>query len=106
MNLWFVAALILLFNFPFGYWRANVKKFSLQWALAIHVPVPFVILLRFVSGIGFAFVTYPVLVGAFFTGQFIGAKFHTWREKNEKVPLTSCLVCDIFRTAELNTDNK
>jgi hypothetical protein len=33
---------------------------------------PFVILLRIVSGLGWHLVSFPVLVGAFFIGQFLG----------------------------------
>jgi hypothetical protein len=73
MTLFYVAVTVLLLNVPFGYWRAGVRKFSLSWALAIHLPIPLVILLRLNTGIGFHFVTYPVLVGAFFAGQQVGA---------------------------------
>ncbi len=75
MKITLVAIAVLLLNLPFGYWRSKVKKFSLQWFLAIHIPVPFVILLRIYSNIGFEIYTYPVLVGSFFLGQFIGARF-------------------------------
>jgi len=70
--LWTVALIVLVVNLPFGYWRAGVRKFSLPWVLAVHVPVPIVIGLRFASGLGWRFVTFPVLIGAFFTGQFLG----------------------------------
>lgn len=102
MSLWLVAVSVLFFNLPFGYWRANVRKFSLQWALAIHVPVPFIILLRFESGIGFAFITYPVLVSAFFLGQYIGKKFFLWWKNNRYEEATSCMVCDLYRYTSLS----
>ena len=104
MKLIEAAVLILFLNLPFGYWRDNVKKFSLQWILAIHVPVPVVIALRFILGLGFAFITYPVLVGAFFLGQFIGAKIHTRRLKNSYFPVSSCLVCDLFKVPNSKKD--
>lgn len=72
MNLWTVAAIVFLVNLPFGFWRATVPKFSRQWILAIHLPVPIVIALRIFSGLGWAFITFPVLIGAFFLGQFLG----------------------------------
>jgi hypothetical protein len=72
LNLWTVAVLVLLVNLPFGYWRSGVRKFSLQWFLAVHLPVPLVIGLRLVSGLGFQLATFPVIVGAFFAGQFLG----------------------------------
>ncbi len=97
MRLFEVGLLVFLFNVPFGYWRSNVKKFSLQWILAIHLPVPIVVALRFLSGIGFAFITYPVLVAAFFMGQFAGAKLQLWWKNNLQTPASSCLPCDLFR---------
>jgi len=72
--LWTVAALVFVLNIPFGYWRARVRKFSLQWILAIHLPVPLVIAFRVLWGLGWQFVTFPVLIGAFFLGQFAGGR--------------------------------
>ncbi|MCL5030053.1 MAG: hypothetical protein M1480_13650 [Bacteroidetes bacterium] len=97
MRIFEVAVIVFLFNVPFGYWRANVKKFSLQWVLAIHIPVPVVVALRFLSGIGFAFITYPILVGSFFLGQFAGAKIHNWWLRNLNSSASSCLPCDIIK---------
>lgn len=74
MVLWIVAALVFAVNIPFGYWRARVRKFSPQWILAIHLPVPLVISLRVLSGLGWQFITFPVLIGAFFLGQFTGGR--------------------------------
>jgi hypothetical protein len=96
MKLLYISLIVFVLNIPFGYWRSNVRKFSLQWILAIHIPVPFVIALRFLSGLGFQFVTYPALVGGFFAGQFLGSKIHFWRRESLKIPLTSCLICDLY----------
>jgi hypothetical protein len=74
MKLWGIAVLVFLLNIPFGYWRASVRKFSWQWALAIHLPVPVVIALRIFSGLGWQLLSFPVLIGAFFLGQFCGGK--------------------------------
>jgi len=79
MALLLVAFAVFLLNVPFGIWRAGVRKFSLQWALAIHLPIPFVVLLRLNSGIGFHWTTYPVLVAAFFGGQFVGSRMQRGR---------------------------
>jgi len=75
MTLWIVATIVFLLNLPFGYWRARVPKFSLQWILAVHLPVPFVIACRIFSGLGWHFITFPVMIGAFFCGQFVGGRF-------------------------------
>jgi len=101
MNLWIVALIVFVFNIPFGYWRANTKKFSLQWVLAIHLPVPVVIALRFLSGLGFQFITYPVLVSAFFGGQIFGKYLNKILSKNKNLKLSSCLVCDIVKNYQV-----
>jgi len=71
-SLWAVAAAVLVVNLPFGFWRASVPRFSRSWLLAVHVPVPIVVALRLLSGLGFQLYTFPVMVGAFFGGQLIG----------------------------------
>lgn len=71
-KLWLVAGLVFLINLPFGYWRAKEARFSRPWMLAVHLPVPMVIALRIFSGLGWQLISFPVLVGAFFLGQFLG----------------------------------
>jgi hypothetical protein len=88
---------VFLFNIPFGYWRANVRKYTLQWVLAIHIPVPFIIIYRFNSNIGFHWSTYIFFVAAFFLGQLTGGKIYEWRRKMLKSPITSCLFMDVYR---------
>jgi len=97
MNLLFVTIFVFVLNLPFGYWRANVNRYGLQWVLAIHIPVPFVIAARIFSNIGFEFYTYPILITVFFLGQFAGKYFHKTRKKHGHSPLTSCLVMDLVR---------
>ncbi|HEX7957116.1 MAG TPA: hypothetical protein VF508_09245 [Pyrinomonadaceae bacterium] len=74
MSLWTVALLVFLLNLPFGYWRASVRKLSRQWLLALYLPVPLVVALMLFSGPGWKLMSFPVLVGAFFLGQFVGGK--------------------------------
>ena len=74
MTLWIVAAIVFTLNLPFGFWRARVRRFSTQWMLAIHLPVPLVIVCRIASGLGWQLRTFPILVAAFFLGQFIGGR--------------------------------
>jgi hypothetical protein len=71
-SLWALALAVLVMNLPFGFWRAGVQRFTRPWFVAVHAPVPVVILLRIVSGLGWHLASFPVLVGAFFTGQFLG----------------------------------
>ena len=85
MKLWTVAIIVLILNLPFGYWRANVKKFSYQWFLAVHIPVPFVIAMRIFGGLGWQFITFPILVGAFFVGQLLGGLLNHNRSEERRV---------------------
>jgi hypothetical protein len=77
---------VLLLNIPFGFWRDGTKRFTLPWLLAVHLPVPFVVGLRVLSTLGWRFTTFPVLIGSFFLGQFLGGKVHQWWQwrKNAK----------------------
>jgi hypothetical protein len=71
-----------IINLPFGFWRGSTRRYSLAWFLAIHVPVPVIIFLRFYLEIGFHWSTYIFLVAAFFTGQYVGGAFYRWRKKS------------------------
>ena len=84
-TLWIVAGTVLTLNLPFGYWRSQVKRFSTQWFLAVHIPVPFVIALRILSGLGWKFITFPVMIGAFFTGQLLGGLIQHIYDKNRSL---------------------
>ncbi len=78
-TLWALALAVLVLNLPFGFWRAGVKRFSPPWFVAVHAPVPVVVLLRVISGLGWHLASFPVLVGAFFTGQILGGAMRRGR---------------------------
>ena len=99
-----ITGLVFVLNIPFGYWRANVRRFSLQWILAIHIPVPIIIALRLFSGIGFAWYTYIFLVGAFFLGQKSGAVIMKWIHKRCHQE-SSCLFMDLYRCGKVRSVN-
>ena len=101
MKLLLISALVLLFNIPFGYWRSNVRVFSLQWFLAIHIPVPLIIALRLLTDIGFAWHTYVFLVSAFFLGQKTGS-FIMKRIHHVCQHASSCMVMDLLRCMRLS----
>ena len=96
MRLAIITLVVFISNIPFGYWRANVKKYSWQWILAIHLPVPFIVLMRIYYHLGFAWQTYVFMVAAFFWGQHLGGKLLQLFMKNGSA-VTSCLVMDIKR---------
>lgn len=91
-----ITILVFLLNIPFGYWRANVKHFSTQWFLAIHIPVPFIVAMRILSGVGFAWETYLFMVAGYFLGQQIGSmlmkSIHRLCQQE-----SSCLFMDLIR---------
>jgi len=72
MNLFLAALLVFVINLPFGYWRANLRKLSFWWFVSIHLPIPFVVIIRYTFEIGFALYSYPLFILAFFSGQFLG----------------------------------
>ena len=74
MSLWLAALIVLVLNLPFGYWRKTLRKFSWRWFLAIHAPVPIVVAIRVLGGLGWHPLTFVVLVGAFSAGQFLGGR--------------------------------
>lgn len=95
--IWIVAVItVLTINIPFGYWREHAKKFSWQWFLAVHSPIPVIILLRILLGLGWIWTTYPIIGGAFFIGQYLGGKWHKSWKRSMKV--SGCLLCDILRS--------
>ncbi len=97
MPVWIAATAVLIGNLPFGYWRANVRKFSVQWALAIHIPVIFAIALRLAAGIAFEPATLAIMVAAFFLGQTAGQRARSALSAALPIPLTSCLPYDLLR---------
>ncbi len=72
MTLIAVAVAVLTLNVPFGYWRAGCEKFSARWIIAVHAPVPMVLALRISSGLGWQLSTFPVMIAAYFAGQYLG----------------------------------
>ena len=100
ITLLLTSILVFVINIPFGYWRSNVKAYSVQWFLAIHIPVPFIIALRLVSEIGFAWYTYLFLVTAFFLGQKTGSVVMKMIHRACQ-HASSCLVMDLMRCFRL-----
>lgn len=67
-----VVGIVFFLNLPFGLWRSRTAKFSLAWFLAIHLPIPFVFLIR--TAAGFSFAVIPLLLLAAVAGQLVGGK--------------------------------
>ncbi len=67
-----LSLVVVVVNLPFGYLRAGVPKLSWRWFLYIHLPVPFVIALRWTAGLSAW--TIPWLIALAVLGQFLGGK--------------------------------
>jgi hypothetical protein len=76
-----LALAVFTLNIPFGYWRAGTRRFSVPWILSIHLPVPMVIAMRLLSGIGWQLASFPALLAAFFSGQFLGGRLRASRAR-------------------------
>jgi hypothetical protein len=64
----------IIINLPFGYLRGGLQKFSPCWFIAIHAPVPLVILIREFHKLELTWSLAPFLLGSYFIGQFLGKK--------------------------------
>ena len=64
--------IVFIINIPFGHVRSKSTKFSRRWMMAIHVPIPFVFLLRIASGLNWTVI--PLVVLSDIAGQIIGGK--------------------------------
>ncbi|MBI2870870.1 MAG: hypothetical protein HYY14_04085 [Candidatus Omnitrophica bacterium] len=74
-SLWLVAGLMVftfILNLPFGRLRARAKKFSFQWWLYIHLPVPLVIAFRILSHCPYWAI--PILIATAVLGQWVGGR--------------------------------
>lgn len=65
-----------IINLPFGYWRGGLKKLSVLWFVAIHAPVPLVIVIRKFHQLELSWKLAPFLLGSYFIGQFLGRKIY------------------------------
>ena len=76
-----------IINLPFGYIRGGFRKLSFWWFLAIHTPVPLVIIIRKFHDLHLTWTLAPFLVGSFFLGQFVGRKIYSkfpYKKKKDK----------------------
>lgn len=72
-----LAAFVL--NVPFGYLRGNTKKLSFMWFLYIHLPIPFIFILRTMAG--FSIKAVPFLIVGAILGQYLGGRLFANRRK-------------------------
>ncbi len=67
-----VGLIVLAFvvSVPCGYLRQNYKKYSFMWFLLIHLPIPFIVMLRVKAGLDLRFI--PLTVCGSVAGQIFG----------------------------------
>jgi len=80
------AIIVFFLAFPFGFLRAKSKFKSVNWMLAIHIPVVFIILMRVYNKmhfhIGFSWISLLYNVIAFMLAQYIaGLVYQKWIKK-------------------------
>lgn len=82
-----VAGLVILaiiISIPCGYIRQSYSKYSFMWFLLIHLPIPFIVLLRLKADLSWHFI--PLTVGGSIVGQIIGGFVSRRRKQNVKAP--------------------
>jgi len=83
MPLFLLAIIVFVINIPFGYWRKTENKFSVQWFLAIHIPVVISILLRYLSDIPFKWENLILFIFVFVAGQFTGKLVYSYYKRKK-----------------------
>ena len=82
-----IAGLVVLalgLSIPCGYIRQNYAKYSFMWFFLIHLPIPFIVLLRLKAGLSWHFI--PLTLGGSIAGQIVGGAMGRRRKQNVKAP--------------------
>jgi len=80
LSIFGLVILAFVINVPCGYLRENFAKYSLMWFLLIHIPIPFIVLLRIKYGLSWHVI--PLTLGGSIAGQIAGGRFNRWRKGN------------------------
>ncbi|KAA0257872.1 hypothetical protein FHQ18_09020 [Deferribacter autotrophicus] len=70
--IFFITVIAFLLNLPFGMLRIKYRKFSIQWFICIHAPIPIVAILRITTKTSWKYI--PLFLIASILGQVVGAK--------------------------------
>jgi hypothetical protein len=79
-----LVVLALVVSVPCGYIRQNYPKYSFMWFLLIHLPIPFIVLLRIKAGLSWHYI--PLTLAGSVAGQVIGGAVSRRRKQNAKAP--------------------
>lgn len=99
----FIAFSVIL-NIPFGSYRNLTRKFSIAWWLAIHLPIPIIIIMRtLIFDLNFLWVLPFSLAGAVF-GQIAGSRLALFGHQKEVGPAANTV--GKLRQTEVGTEVK
>jgi hypothetical protein len=62
--------LAFVISVPCGYIRQYYRKYSFMWFLLIHLPIPFIVLMRLEAGVDWHII--PLTLGGSLAGQLVG----------------------------------
>jgi len=74
--------LSFILSVPCGYLRQNYAKYSFMWFLLIHLPIPFIVLLRLKAGVSWHFI--PLTLGGSVAGQIVGGIVSRQKQQDGK----------------------
>jgi len=74
--------LAFIISVPCGYIRNNYRRFSFMWFFLIHLPIPFIVLLRISAGFGWQVI--PLTITGSIAGQIAGSRFSRRRKQHAK----------------------
>ena len=74
--------LALVISIPCGYIRQNYAKYSFMWFLLIHLPIPFIVLLRIEAGLDWRFI--PFTLAGSIAGQILGGALSRRKKQHVK----------------------
>jgi hypothetical protein len=77
-----LVVLAFIISIPCGYIRQNYPKYSFMWFFLIHLPIPFIVLLRLKAGLSWHFI--PLTLGGSVAGQIIGGVVSRRKKQNVK----------------------
>jgi hypothetical protein len=94
MNILTAFAFTYFVNIPFGYWRQGCRKFSKEWFISIHLPVPIIVFVRLLSASPLSYI--PLFFMMFFAGQYSGG-FISRKIRCHIRNTTKCIFLDFLR---------
>ena len=77
-----LVALAFVISVPCGCLRQNYKKYSFMWFFLIHLPIPFIVLLRLEARLDWHVI--PLTLSGSVVGQIVGGMISRRRKRDGK----------------------